>query len=302
MIQLSAENATGAAPAEQARRVVLITGLSGAGMTTALKSLEDLGHEAVDNLPLALVSPLIDQKAGPGRPVAISIDSRTRDFSAEALADHLAALKARPELDVRLLFIDCDPDVLQRRFTETRRRHPLAIDRPVADGISRELQLLAPLRDLADVVIDTSLLTIHELRRLVSAQFALNAEPGLYVFVTSFAFRRGLPREADLVFDVRFLDNPHWDPELRPLTGLDRPVQEAIARDPDFDRFFDGLTGLLGPLLPRYNQEGKSYLTVAVGCSGGKHRSVYVAERLAGWLQSQGYRVGLRHRDIPPPG
>ncbi|HET8727231.1 MAG TPA: RNase adapter RapZ [Alphaproteobacteria bacterium] len=292
----------GTVPHGRPRRVILITGLSGAGMTTALKALEDLGHEAVDNLPLALVPPLIDQVSQHDRPIAISIDSRTRDFSADALLAHLAALKARPEFEVHLLFVDCDPDVLQRRFTETRRRHPLAVDRPVADGISRELQMLAPLRDQADMVVDTSILTIHELRRMMAAQFALTKEPGLYIFVTSFAFRRGLPREADLVFDVRFLDNPHWDPELRPLTGLDAPVQEAITRDQDFDRFFDGLTGLLRPLLPRYNQEGKSYLTIAIGCSGGKHRSVYIAERLADWLRSQGFRIGLMHRDLPPPG
>jgi RNase adapter protein RapZ len=282
------------------RRVILITGLSGAGMTTALKALEDLGHEAVDNMPLALVPPLIDQIAPHDRPIAISIDSRTRGFSTETLLAHVAALEERPDLEVHLLFIDCDPDVLQRRFTETRRRHPLAIDRPVSDGISRELQMLGPLRDQADMVVDTSILTIHELRRLLAAQFALAGDRGLYIFVTSFAFRRGLPREADLVFDVRFLDNPHWDPVLRPLTGLDAPVQEAIARDADFDRFLGGVTGLLKPLLPRYNQEGKSYLTVAIGCSGGRHRSVYVAERLTDWLRSQGFQVGLLHRDLPP--
>ncbi|MEO3435563.1 RNase adapter RapZ [Inquilinus sp. CAU 1745] len=282
-----------------ARRVILITGLSGAGMTTALKSLEDLGHEAIDNLPLALMPPLVDQIEPHGRPLAITIDSRTRDFSADALVAHVKALQAREDIDARLLFVDCDPDVLQRRFTETRRRHPLAIDRPVSDGISREQQIVAPLRDQADLVIDTSILTIHELRRFLAAEFAEPGESGLFVFVTSFAFRRGLPREADLVFDVRFLDNPHWDPELRPLTGLDAAVQTVILQDPDFDGFLDRLTGLLGPLLPRYNREGKSYLTVAVGCSGGRHRSVFVAERLASWLSGLNYRVGLAHRDLP---
>jgi UPF0042 nucleotide-binding protein len=280
------------------RRVVLVTGLSGAGMSTALNALEDLGHEAVDNLPLALVPALVEQGGALGRPVAVGIDSRTRDFSAEALARSLAALRARPELDVRLLFVDCDAEVLQQRFTETRRRHPLAIDRPVADGIRRDRLLLAPLREAADLVVDTSLMTIHDLRRILGGHFAITGDTGLFVFVMSFSFRRGLPREADLVFDVRFLDNPHWDARLRPLTGLDAAVREAVERDRDFARFFTGLTGLLSPLLPRYNQEGKSYLTIGIGCTGGRHRSVVVAVRLAEWLAAAGYRTGLSHRDL----
>ncbi len=280
------------------RRIMLVTGRSGAGMSTALKTLEDLGHEAVDNLPLALVGPMIDQCQQQGRPIALGIDSRTRDFSADALIDRIERLRTQSELDVRLLFVDCDDDMLLRRFTETRRRHPLAFDRPVADGIRLESALLAPLRDCADLVIDTSLLTIHDLRRLLAGHFALDTRPNLYIFVISFSFRRGLPREADLVFDVRFLENPHWNPDLRPLTGLDPPVQQAIESDPDFPRFIDGVTGMLGPLLPRYNREGKSYLTIAVGCSGGRHRSVYIAERLAEWLRTLSDRVGIRHRDL----
>jgi UPF0042 nucleotide-binding protein len=306
MTETSAPQASGAAPASgpssgtgSRRRIVLITGVSGAGMSTALKSLEDLGHEAVDNLPLALLDPLIDQGYQQGRPIAVGIDSRTRDFSPSMLLEHLDALRARPDLDIRLLFIFCDDEVLQRRFTETRRRHPLAIDRPVSDGIRRDKAVLSPLRDQADLMIDTSLLNIHDLRRLLAGHFAPGPSPSLFVFVTSFSFRRGLPREADLVFDVRFLDNPHWNPELRPYTGLDRPVQQAIEMDPDFQPFLDRLTGLLAPLLPRYNQEGKSYLTIAVGCSGGKHRSVYTTERLAEWLRTLDYSVGIHHRDIP---
>ncbi|MGP1394144.1 MAG: RNase adapter RapZ [Inquilinaceae bacterium] len=286
--------------ANPGRRVILVTGLSGAGMSTALDALQDMGHEAVDNLPITLVPALIDEEQQQGRPLAIGIDSRTRDFAADHLLSRLEALRARSDLDVRLLFVDCDANVLQQRFTETRRRHPLALDRPVSDGIRREQRLLDPLRDHADLTIDTSILTIHDLRRLLEGHFAIGREPGLFVFVTSFSFRRGLPREADLVFDVRFLVNPHWDPDLRPLTGRDTAVQRAVAADPGFDSFFGGLTGLLGPLLPRYNHEGKSYLTIAIGCTGGKHRSVFVAERLAAWLKSQGHRLGLSHRDLPP--
>jgi len=288
------------------RRVVLVTGMSGAGLSVALKALEDLGYEAVDNLRLSLVTALIRQDAGARRPIAVVIDSRTRDFSADSFLQHLDELTARPDLDVRLLFLECSDEVLQRRFTETRRRHPLADDRPVADGIARERTLLAPLADRADVALESTDLSIHDLRRVLAGHFRLDGEPGLQVFVTSFSFRRGLPREADLVFDVRFLVNPHYEPALQPLSGLDAAVARKVAGDPDFPEFFRHLTDLLGPLLPRYNLEGKSYLTIAVGCTGGRHRSVFVAERLAEWLRGRGLRVGLEHRDLeratPRPG
>lgn len=284
------------------RRVLLATGMSGAGLSVALKALEDLGYESVDNLRLSLVDALIAQGDPSHRPLAIVIDSRTRDFSVAAFLEQVESLAARPDLDVRLLFLDCGDEALQRRFTETRRRHPLADDRPVPDGIQRERTLLLPLKQRADMVIDTTLLSIHDLRRLLAGTFSLGAQPALQVFVTSFSFRLGIPREADLVFDVRFLVNPHWNPSLRPLTGLDPAVAAAVERDPDFPAFFANLTGLLRPLLPRYNQEGKSYLTVAIGCTGGRHRSVFVAERLADWLHGLGLKVGLGHRDLERPG
>ena len=211
----------------------------------------------------------------------------------------LERLKRDDTHRVDFIFMECDTDVLRQRYTETRRRHHLAIDRPVEDGIRRDRQLLEPLRDHADVVVDTSISTIHDLRRQLAERFALDRQPGLSVFVTSFAFRRGLPREADLVFDVRFLDNPHWDPELRDLTGLDKPVQFKVSGDPEFPGFFVRLTALLQPLLPLYSREGKSYLTIAIGCTGGKHRSVFTSELLASWLRDEGYRVGIAHRDLP---
>lgn len=284
------------------RRILLATGMSGAGLSVALKALEDLGYESVDNLRLSLVPALIEQGDPSHRPLAIVIDSRTRDFSVAAFLDQVESLKARPDLDVRLLFLDCGDEVLQRRFTETRRRHPLADDRPVPDGIQRERALLFPLKQSADAVVDTTQLSIHDLRRLLAGNFSLDEQPALQVFVTSFSFRLGIPREADLVFDVRFLTNPHWDPQLRPLTGRDAPVQAKVAADPDFPAFFQNLTGLLRPLLPRYNQEGKSYLTVAIGCTGGKHRSVFVAERLAAWLKDLDLKVGISHRDLERQG
>jgi len=291
-----------APPTTGRRRVLLATGMSGAGLSVALKALEDLGYESVDNLRLSLVPALIAQGDPSHRPLAIVIDSRTRDFSVAAFLDQIESLAARPDLDVRLLFLDCGDEVLQRRFTETRRRHPLADDRPVPDGIQRERALLFPLKQRADVVIDTTQLSIHDLRRLLAGNFSLDAQPALQVFVTSFSFRLGLPREADLVFDVRFLTNPHWDPALRPLTGRDAAVAAKVEGDPDFPAFFGNLTGLLRPLLPRYNQEGKSYLTVAIGCTGGRHRSVFVAERLAEWLKGLGLKVALSHRDLERQG
>lgn len=291
---------------EEPGHVVLITGMSGAGMSVALKALEDLGYEAVDNLRLSLVPALLHQADPRKRPLALVIDSRTRDFSAQSFLEELDQIAGLPGLDVRLVFLECGDEVLQRRFTETRRRHPLATDRPVPDGIQRERALLFPLKQRADVTIDTSQLSIHDLRRILAGHFHRDAQATLQVFVTSFSFRLGLPREADLVFDVRFLTNPHYDPALRPLTGLDPAVAARVESDPDFAGFFAGLTGLLRPLLPRYNQEGKSYLTIAIGCTGGKHRSVFVAERLAAWLRGMGLKVGISHRELerngPRPG
>ena len=285
-------------PAGQGGHLVLVTGMSGAGMSVALKALEDLGYEAVDNLRLSLVPALLEQADPRRRPLALVIDSRTRDFSAHAMLEEVEALKAHDELDVRLVFLDCGDETLQRRFTETRRRHPLAIDRPVPDGIQLERAMLLPLKQQADVTIDTTQLSIHDLRRILAGNFQIGTQAALQVFVTSFSFRMGLPREADLVFDVRFLTNPHYDPDLRPLTGLDPRVAARVEGDPDFAAFFRHLTDLLQPLLPRYNQEGKSYLTIAVGCTGGKHRSVFVAERLAAWLDGLGLKVGISHREL----
>jgi UPF0042 nucleotide-binding protein len=279
-------------------RVVLVTGMSGAGHSTALKALEDMGYEAIDNLPLSLVPSLV--RAGPGEhpPLAIGIDIRTRDFGIAPFTAALDPLAGPSGIDLRVVFLDCEDELLRRRYTETRRRHPLAGDRPVNDGIRLERERVSPLRARADLVIDTSALTVADLRRLLQGHFALDAAPGVNVFVTSFSYRNGLPRDADLVFDVRFLDNPHYDPVLRSLTGLDPAVGARIAADPGFPSFFERLTALLLPLLPRYHNEGKSYLTIAIGCTGGQHRSVYVAERLAAWLREQGQRAGLSHRDI----
>ena len=297
----AATTAPAAAPtaAHRTRRsLVLVTGLSGAGRSTALRALEDMGYEAVDNLPLAFLA----APEGMDRPLAIGIDSRTRGFSVEAVLDRVQRLSREPGLEVKLVFLTCADETLQRRFTETRRRHPLAQDRPVADGIRQEHLLLDPLRARADLVIDSTDLAIGDLKRLIGAHFALDRRPGLAVTVMSFAYRFGLPREADLVFDTRFLANPHYRDELRARTGQDPAVGAYIEADPAYGRFFAGLTQLLLPLIPGFEREGKSYLTLAVGCTGGRHRSVFVAERLAAWLTAQGRTVDLRHRDIARDG
>jgi UPF0042 nucleotide-binding protein len=290
------------ADADTAIPVVIVTGMSGAGRSTALKALEDLGYEAVDNLPLSLLSSLLTPGTGGGRPLAIGVDARTRDFGAAPFLEELDGLIRMEAFRVRLLFLDCDSEVLQRRFSETRRRHPVTPDRRVTDGIAHERTLLAPLRDRADEVIDTTDMAIGELKRLLDSNYALERAPGLAVFVTSFAYRHGLPHEADLVFDVRFLQNPHYVDELRPQSGLDRPVGDFIEQDPDLEEYFRHLTELLEPLLPRFDAEGKSYLTIAVGCTGGKHRSVYTAERLGAWLAEKGERVSVNHRDLKQDG
>ena len=281
------------------RPVLLVSGMAGAGLSTALNAFEDLGYESVDNLRLGLIGALIRDSSTAGKPLAVAIDSRNASFTIDDLLAQAELLRRDPELDVRLIFLDCSDDALQQRFTETRRRHPLARDRPVTDGIRRERETLWRLRDRADHVIDTSLMSVHDLRRLIVGTYrTANAAAGLTLFLTSFSYRRGVPREADLVFDARFLTNPHWDAELRGLTGRDAPVAAYIERDPGYAGFMDHLQNLLLPLLPRYQQEGKSYLTIAIGCTGGRHRSVLVAEQLALRLALHGYVTGIGHRDL----
>jgi len=287
----------------QSRRpFVLVTGLCGAGRATALHALEDLGYVAVDNVPLPLMSDLMRSTAGdPGEmaaPLAFGIDTRTYGFDAGELVRRVQELRKRLDIAPRLLFLTADTETLQRRYTESRRPHPLAPDRPVMDGIVEERDQIGFVADSSDVVIDTSTLSPHRFKQILSGHFALGKAPGMRLTVMSFSFRRGLPREADLVFDVRFLKNPHYVPALKPLTGRDAAVVAFIETDPDYRTFVNRLEALVGPLLPRFDAEGKSYLTVAIGCTGGRHRSVAVAEALADWLRKAGRSVTLTHRDV----
>jgi len=284
-------------------RLILVSGVSGAGKSSALRQLEDLGYEAVDNMPMPLVERLVlggDGETGTSEsnPLAIGIDIRTRDFDASKLMSLLDQLHDASNVDVHLVFLDCDDEVLGRRFEETRRRHPLAADRQVSDGVRLERQIMEPVRARADTVIDTSDFILGDLKMRLEQAFAIEDDPGLAIFVMSFSFKRGIPRDADLVFDVRFLKNPHYDADLRALTGQSPDVQAFVSTDPAFNGFFANLTAMLLPLLPRYRAEGKSYLTIAFGCTGGKHRSVFLTERLAATFEANGWPARIRHRDL----
>lgn len=284
-------------------RLMLVTGMSGAGKSTALNTLEDLGWEVVDNLPLKLLDRLLDTPPAGGsardhRPLAIGIDSRTRGFDAEGMVRRIAKLRQRAHYAVAMLFLECAGAELERRYDETRRPHPLALDRPASDGIMRERELLTPLRLAADYVIDTTSLSRADLQHEMRTRFAEEHGPETVLSVVSFGFARGLPRNADLVFDMRFLRNPHWDRELKPMTGLEAPVGAYIAEDEAYEPAVAQIEQLLLTLIPRYACEGKAYVTVAFGCTGGRHRSVHVAERVARRLRDAGFSPTVTHRDL----
>ena len=287
------------------RTLVLVTGMSGAGKSTALKILEDLGYEAIDNLPLSLLSDLVRERDDGSREgaLALGVDSRTRGFDPGDIERYLGPLLgARGPDAIALLFLDCETGVLRRRFSETRRPHPLAHDRPVDEGIRSERALLGWLREQADLTIDTSRLSVRDLRGIVAARFQPDAEHAPAVFVLSFAYSHGVPPEADFVFDVRFLGNPHHVPTLRPLSGREPEVADYVRGDAAYAPFFDGMVAMLTLLLPAFERDGRSYLTVALGCTGGRHRSVATAEHLAAALGGGRWQVTLRHRDLEAEG
>jgi UPF0042 nucleotide-binding protein len=282
--------------------LVLVSGLSGSGKSAALRCLGDLGYYCVDNLPPPLMETLVDllDRAVPSlQSAALSVDVRGRAFL-DQFAELFTSLRERRG-GVQLLFLDAEDAVLQQRFSETRRPHPLIGDdvRGVADGIRRERERLASIRLLADRVIDTSNFTERDLRDFLTAQLGGDTREGLNISVMSFGYRRGLPANADLVFDVRFLPNPHYVPELKDLTGMDNAVVEFVESHRETGDFLRLMQELLGFLIPQYGVEGKTYLTLAFGCTGGQHRSVAIARRVAMMLGGLGYRVSLIHRDAP---
>ena len=283
--------------------ILLVTGLSGAGKSTVLRTLEDLGWEVVDNLPLLLLDRLLDTPLAEGaerasQPLALGIGARTRDFDPQRILKRIRKLRGDHGHDVGMLFLDCAGGELERRYSETRRRHPLALDRPASDGIARERELLAPLRERANRLIDTTNLTANELAQQIRTTFSGEGLGEPTISVTSFGFARGVPRNADLVFDMRFLRNPHWVEKLRPGTGLDADVSAYIAGDTAYEAALTQIESLLLLLLPRYRAEGKSYVMIAFGCTGGRHRSVHVSERVAARLRSEGFSPTVAHRDL----
>ena len=282
------------------QKLMLVTGMSGAGKTTTLRVLEDLGWEAVDNFPVRLLRPLVREVlAGEDRvPLAIGFDTRTRGFEPQAVIEIVKSLQEREDLVLSTLFIDCRSSELERRYNETRRRHPLAHGRTALDGILAERDLLEPLRRWADMLIDTSQLATNELQQFVRQNFGTDAAPQIAVTVSSFGFARGMPPLADLVFDMRFLDNPHWVEDLREQTGLDEDVASFLKQTDGFEDNFTRIRELLMDLLPRYGAQGKSYVHIAFGCTGGRHRSVYTAERMAAALRDAGYSPTVSHRNL----
>ncbi|MEM8849400.1 MAG: RNase adapter RapZ [Pseudomonadota bacterium] len=274
--------------------LLLITGPSGAGRTTAIHALEDAGWEVIDNLPMSLLPRLL---AGSDRPLALGLDVRNRDFSVDGVLDLVSNLRADPQVSLRLCYLDCAADTLVARFSETRRRHPMAPSEDAATGVDRELDLLTPLEDRSDVVIDTTALTVHDLKAEVLRWFGPTAR-SLALSVQSFSYKRGLPQGLDMVFDVRFLANPHWVPALRSGTGRDTDVQDHVTADPAFAPFYDRVKDLILSILPAYQTEGRAHLAIGFGCTGGRHRSVTVAEMLAQTLAEAGWQVSSRHREL----
>ncbi len=287
-------------PGAPDRELVILTGMSGAGKASALKAFEDLGYYSVDNLPLELIPRFADLVRGSGEieRAALVIDVR------EGIKlDRFPAIlkKVRKVLETRVVFLEASEDALMRRFSETRRPHPMGREETVLESIRRERKRLDPIRNVADIILETTRFNVHELRAHINAQFEEHegAARNLSVASMSFGFKNGVPTDADLVFDVRFLPNPHFIPEFRELTGKHPKVAQYVQSFPQTGEFLNQTTALLEFLLPHYIKEGKSYLTVAFGCTGGQHRSVFIAEEMKRRLEAGGYRVKSAHRDIP---
>lgn len=283
-------------PASTKRRIIIVTGMAGAGLNTTRSTLEDIGFEVIDNLPLPLVEQLIN--GDDTHPIAFGLDARARQFSAERIVRLIDSIKRRADAEVQMIFLDCDDDQLIGRFSETRRRHPLAEGRPVSDGLALERQMLEPLKMIADLHIDTSAISTTDLRHLLHGHFPATTGRGLSVQIMSFSYRQGIPREADFIYDARFITNPHYVKELRPQTGQDQAVGAYICQDPAFIAFFQGMIHGFDAMLPGFQRNDRPYLTIGFGCTGGKHRSVFMAECTAAWFSQKGYPVRLNHREL----
>ncbi|WP_249218762.1 RNase adapter RapZ [Falsirhodobacter algicola] len=275
-------------------QLVLVTGPSGAGRSTAINALEDLGYEVIDNLPLSLVPRLVE--GAPVGPIALGLDIRNRDFNATSLIELIDRLTRNPDTALDVVYVDCSTDELVHRYNQTRRRHPLG-EAP-EEAIASEIDLLAPVRVRADVLIDTTAMSPHDLKAEIGRWFGRASAAPMSVQIQSFSYKRGAPRGVDMIFDCRFLSNPHWVPGLREKDGRDADVVAHISADPRFEEFFRRVSDLVLFLLPAQLDEGKAHLTIGFGCTGGQHRSVALAEMLGNLLAQRGWPVSKRHREL----
>ncbi|MGE5152799.1 MAG: RNase adapter RapZ [Bdellovibrio bacteriovorus] len=283
-------------------KLVIVSGLSGSGKSVALHTLEDMGYYCIDNLPLFLLKDLAlglnEDLDAAFKYTAVGVDARTEGAELQHLPDLIQAAQERG-VECQVVFLDAQTDTLIRRFSETRRRHPLTRgERPLAEAIELERQLLEPVRQVADIRIDTTLTNVHELRQLVRARLLGAASPKASILLQSFGFKHGVPRDVDFLFDVRCLPNPHWQSELKPLSGLDGPVIAFLEKSAEVHQMRDDIAAYFDRWIPRFESDGRSYLTIAVGCTGGQHRSVYMAEALRRHFEQAGHRVMVRHREL----
>ncbi|HEB97382.1 MAG TPA: RNase adapter RapZ [Sedimenticola thiotaurini] len=284
-------------------KLVIVTGLSGSGKTTALNTLEDLGHYCIDNLPLLLLEPfgriLLDSGDQRFEQAAIGIDARNHGTELEGLKSVLDTLRQRG-VDVEILYLEAADETLIKRYSETRRRHPLSDDRhPLIEAIQLERAILGPFLNAADLRIDTTRMNVHQLRDLIRRRVGERPEGELSLLFESFGFKHGVPNDSDFVYDVRCLPNPYWRPDLRPLTGRDPAVAGFLENDPDVHRMHESISGFLEHWIPSFEADGRAYLTVSIGCTGGQHRSVYLVERLSRHFRERGHQVLVRHRELP---
>jgi len=288
---------------DKALKLYLITGMSGAGKSSALKILEDLNYEAIDNLPVTLLPNVLDLAVSDyenddNPALAIGIDARTRNFQQDKILENLSNLKARDNIDLKILYFDCNDGILVQRFSETRRKHPLAGKDEVIDGITLERQMMKIIRKEADYIFDTSDMGGQKLRQILTQKFERQHSGNLNIVISSFAYPKGLPTNADLIFDVRFLRNPHYVKNLKSLTGRDSKIQKYVEQDERFTNFYQKISDLILFLLPEYKKEGKSYLKISFGCTGGRHRSVCVAEKIVKQLNHNGFKANIYHREL----
>lgn len=284
---------------QQPHRLLIVTGLSGAGKSTVLRNLEDIDYEVIDNIPLKLLHASLEENAHLPKKIALGIDARNRDYDSPYFIDLIKGIKKLPSIDCEILFLDCQDDVLIRRFSETRRRHPINQHPLMAENIRYERKITDPIRPYADYMMDSSQLSLPDLRRWIQNTFrSRHDKEKLAITIRSFSYKTGIPKEADIVMDVRFLHNPYYEKPLRDKNGTDATVGDYIQQDNNFRPFYENFCSMMLPLIECYQEEGKSYLTIAFGCTGGKHRSVFLAEKFTKKLQEEGFDPSISHRDM----